>query len=342
MIRRLLPLLTLPILLLTLSCGGGSSESATTNPYQAEMLRLGEINREQGERIATLEGQVKSLTDALADAGIGEFTSTGVVSEAFGAKLRRSVGFIVIGVEVRVRDRQGIENHKDIPLSEGSAFVISEEGHLLTNAHVIETLEQLHNQHQAMSQAVATAVQARALVTPGILLYLDGVSYPVQVMATDKNLDLALLRIRPRANQSADWHVLPLAKPERSATHSTRRGETIYAAGFPGESRKAASEAQLVDAAMRQVQRDVSDQYRPEDYVFSLTKGIVSRAFTDAAQTRFLQHDAVIAPGSSGGPLINADGEVVGINTRTSPTAEGFSIAVDASHLMEFLRRNGV
>jgi S1-C subfamily serine protease len=52
-----------------------------------------------------------------------------------------------------------------------------------------------------------------------------------------------------------------------------------------------------------------------------------------------LQTDAAINPGNSGGPLVNAAGDVIGINTATSTTAEGLGFAIPISAVKGMLRR---
>jgi len=75
----------------------------------------------------------------------------------------------------------------------------------------------------------------------------------------------------------------------------------------------------------------------PMSFPFSATSGIVSgdgRAYDVAWPVDFLQHDATINPGSSGGPLVDAEGRVVGVNTATPPEAIfdiGIGLAIPAS-----------
>ncbi len=79
-------------------------------------------------------------------------------------------------------------------------------------------------------------------------------------------------------------------------------GDDIYALGYPGKSNVMQNDKLIgsVESA-------------------TVTKGVVSRIFTASAieHTRLIQHDAQINGGNSGGPLINSDGVVVGINTYT-------------------------
>lgn len=63
---------------------------------------------------------------------------------------------------------------------------------------------------------------------------------------------------------------------------------------------------------------------------FSITQGVVSNASREVENIRFLQHDAALNPGNSGGPLINREGAIVGINTLGVEQGDniGFSLPV--------------
>src|SRR5207302_8439624 len=74
----------------------------------------------------------------------------------------------------------------------------------------------------------------------------------------------------------------------------------------------------------------------PFGYTYSVTVGVISateRAFpvTDGRSNDMLQTDAAINPGNSGGPLLNARGEVIGMNTAiitTNAQSEGTNIGI--------------
>ena len=146
-------------------------------------------------------------------------------------------------------------------IASGSGVLISPEGELLTNFHVIDK-----------------ATEIRCLLT-------DGSAYTATVVGSDKDLDVALLKLeRPKE-----------AAPLPYATLSNERveiGDIVLAMGAPwGLAR-------------------------------SVTMGIISCTdrFLDGAgpYTLWYQTDAAISPGNSGGPLVNTDGKVVGLNARGS------------------------
>jgi hypothetical protein len=74
----------------------------------------------------------------------------------------------------------------------------------------------------------------------------------------------------------------------------------------------------------------------PKGLSYTTTRGIISQIRHTAGPT-IVQHDAAINPGSSGGPLITLNGEVVGINTSKLREAEGLGFAVSATELKKAL-----
>ncbi|MFH1706884.1 MAG: trypsin-like peptidase domain-containing protein [Planctomycetota bacterium] len=144
----------------------------------------------------------------------------------------------------------------------GSGVIISADGEVLTNWHVIDK-----------------AVSVRCL------LY-NGQAFGARVLGSDKEMDLALLKLAPEGAPVAAG--LPCAV--LGASGLLKEGDFVMAMGAPwGLSR-------------------------------SVSLGIISctRRFLPQASeyTIWIQTDAAISPGNSGGPLVNTAGEVVGINTR--------------------------
>jgi serine protease Do len=135
--------------------------------------------------------------------------------------------------------------------------------------------------------------------TPIVLLQDDG-EYESQLIARDPDVDLALLSIDATG-----------LTPLRSASISPRVGEMVFAFGHPWGQRN------------------------------TVTRGIVSALVT--AQNRrgdklpVVRSDAPLAPGNSGGPLVNAAGEVVGINAMIVGGDQSVSIAASVAN--EFVKR---
>jgi S1-C subfamily serine protease len=121
----------------------------------------------------------------------------------------------------------------------------------------------------------------------------------VVYMAADR--DIALVKV-----EGEEYPYLTLLR-----TSNVRQGESVIAIGNPG-------------GAMP----------------FSVTKGIVSGIgkLSGAGSGLWIQTDASINPGNSGGPLLNARGEVIGINTMKSSKMTGVGFALSASDLIAVLR----
>ena len=174
----------------------------------------------------------------------------------------------------------------------GSGFIISPDGYVVTNNHVVAP---------ARDNAVVEAVT--------VTLH-DGTEYEAEVVGRDTASDLAVLRIRPRG-------ALPFVRFGDS--RQVRVGDWVIAIG------------------------------NPFTLGGTVTAGIVSALHRNlpggGVYDRFIQTDAPINSGNSGGPLFDLQGNVVGINTALiSPTGGnvgiGFAIpAEQAQTVVESLRR---
>ncbi len=184
--------------------------------------------------------------------------------------VNKRVSPAVVHIESAVR----VNNRRD--LIEGSGFLIDPTGVLLTNWHVVDRAEK-----------VSVIVTGR-----------DG-RYDAEVVGTDKQTDVAVLRLVPRAGEPP----FPFAKLGDSDKLSV--GEWVIAIGNP---------------------------YGLEG---SVSLGIVSAKGRDLRTEQllndFIQTDAMIDHGSSGGPLINLRGEVVGINSRGQGRGIGFTIPINTA-----------
>lgn len=138
---------------------------------------------------------------------------------------------------------------------------------------------------------------------------MDGRKFDATVVGTDKAFDLAIIKI-----DASDLHALPLGDSDAANV-----GEWVIAIG------------------------------NPHGFEHTVTTGIISgknrevRA-ADVNFRGFMQTDAAINPGNSGGPLIDIEGNVVGINTAIVPYAQGIGFAVPinmAKQIMDELIKHG-
>ncbi len=155
----------------------------------------------------------------------------------------------------------------------GSGVVVTPDGYLLTNEHVVQKVS-----------------QAR-------VRFVDGRSVPAVVAGRDPATDLAVLR--------AQAATLPYA--ELAPAQRLRAGQLVVAVGNPFGYESTVS-AGVVSALGRSLR---SRHGR-------LIDGVV-------------QHTASLNPGNSGGPLVDAQGRVTGINTAIIAMAQGIGFAVPAS-----------
>ena len=80
----------------------------------------------------------------------------------------------------------------------------------------------------------------------------------------------------------------------------------------------------------------------PKSMGYTLTKGIVSNKERTYKGYSYIQIDAAINSGNSGGPLLTDSGQVVGVNTLKADDAEGIGFAIPMSSVVSYMEENGV
>lgn len=171
----------------------------------------------------------------------------------------------------------GGQRERRAPRSLGSGFIISEDGYILTNHHVVEGADKV------------------------IVSLSDRRELEAELVGSDRRSDIALLKV--------DASDLPLLK--MGSSEKLEVGEWVLAIGSPF------------------------------GFDHSVTAGIVSakeRSLSGDSYVPFIQTDVAINPGNSGGPLLNLDGEVVGINSQIYTRSGGFmglSFAIPIDVAME-------
>ncbi len=168
----------------------------------------------------------------------------------------------------------------------GSGVIISEDGYIVTNNHVIKDASEIE------------------------ITLNNKKSYPAKLIGTDSKMDIALLKID--AKEKLPYTVF-------ANSDSVKIGEWVLAVG------------------------------NPYNLTSTVTAGIVSAKARDLDTSgiqSFIQTDAAVNPGNSGGALVNTRGELIGINTMISSMTGsyvGYSFAVPSNiarkiieDLMEF------
>jgi len=160
----------------------------------------------------------------------------------------------------------------------GSGFIMSKDGYVVTNNHVIDNAEDIE------------------------VILQDGHKFKAEVVGKDPKTDLAVLKFEP------DRDIQPVRFGD-SDSESLRIGDWVIAIG------------------------------NPFGLGYTVTAGIVSakgRSLGLGAYDDFIQTDASLNPGNSGGPLFNLNGEVVGVNTAIVARGQGIGFAIPID-LAEFV-----
>jgi serine protease Do len=145
----------------------------------------------------------------------------------------------------------------------GSGFILSADGVILTNAHVVDDADEV------------------------TVKLTDKREFTAKVLGVDKTTDVAVLKIAAR-----DLPYVKIGDPK-----ATKVGEWVVAIG------------------------------QPFGFENTVTSGIVSaksRSLPGDSYVPFIQTDAAVNPGNSGGPLFNLKGEVIGVNSQIFSRSGGF------------------
>ena len=265
MIRRWLPVLVLVLLgILALQRWRSVPPSAPAPVLTGRMVG--------GGALAAMEEEYTNLVDSVVPA---------VVSITTQKRVRQQIASPfdafewLFGAQQRVVKATGL----------GSGVIVSSEGHVITNHHVISGMEEIQVQ------------------------LTDGRTEPAQLVGSDPATDIAVLKIKG-----------PVPSLAFADSDKVRVGQPVLAVGNPFGLQE------------------------------TVTQGIISakgRAVRDSG-VEFLQTDAAVNQGNSGGPLLNFKGEVIGINSAiysaNTGTWLGISFAIPANvakRSLESLLRTG-
>ena len=175
--------------------------------------------------------------------------------------------------------------------SEGSGFIIDEEGYIVTNSHVIDD-----DNHDEFKITVTIADDKGGMN-----------EVPAVVIGNDARTDLAVLKIDPKG--------LDLVVSELGQSSSLVLGDEVVAIGNPGGAQFAGS---ITNGIISGIDRIIDSDVGTAD-----------------SAMKYLQTNAAISPGNSGGPLLNMYGQVIGINTAKivdeGYESLGFSIPIDTA-----------
>ncbi|MCD0487040.1 trypsin-like peptidase domain-containing protein [Pedobacter sp. MC2016-14] len=196
----------------------------------------------------------------------------------------------------------------------GSGVILTPDGYIVTNNHVVENAEKVE------------------------VVLSDRRKVVAKVIGTDPNTDLALIKVEASN--------LPIVKMGNS--DNVQIGEWVLAVGFPLNLQTTVT-AGIVSAKGRAIGILGREQQLPteEEYEEYQRTGRAPAPKANSSIESYIQTDAAINPGNSGGALVNANGELVGINAAIASqtgTNEGYGFAIPvnlAKKILEDFKKYG-
>ncbi len=164
----------------------------------------------------------------------------------------------------------------------GTAFMLSNDGYLITNYHIVRD-------GLGVKKQVTIEQQGE-----------ENISYKAEVVATNPKLDFALLKIND--NSFKTYPKIPYSVSDKTVSLAQK----IYTLGYP-----------------------------KNDIVY--TEGAISSLSGLKNDTMFYQLNIISAPGSSGSPIINDKGELVGVLASRNAQAEGQTYCVKMKYVLNYI-----
>ncbi|MEM9919085.1 MAG: trypsin-like peptidase domain-containing protein [Bacteroidota bacterium] len=201
-------------------------------------------------------------------------------------KVAQKVSDAVVQIKVSKNNRRRSRGQRQGRMQTGSGFIISSDGFIVTNSHVVNG-----------------ALRVEVVLQ-------DGRQFPANLIGDDPATDIAVLQI----------HATKLTQIEFGRSDRLQVGQLAIAIG------------------------------NPYGFQYSLTAGVVSalgrslRSESGRLIDDVIQTDAALNPGNSGGPLVDSNGKVIGVNTAVILPAQGicFAVAADlASYIVGKLIMDG-
>jgi Do/DeqQ family serine protease len=248
----------------------------TSNPLSGNITSsTGEVDFTQAAAAVTPAVVYIRTTYAATDGGSG---SMDMFEQLFGQRMQRG------------------QRSQKAPQASGSGVIISPDGYIVTNNHVVDKAEKIQvttNDHRILE---------------------------AKVIGRDPNTDLALIKVS--ANN------LPIVKLGNS--DDVRVGEWVLAVGNPFNLTSTVT-AGIVSAKGRGIgiigTQDDDENANP----FSPSRNAPRQPKANTGIESFIQTDAAINPGNSGGALVNTKGELIGINSAIAShtgSYEGYGFAI--------------
>jgi serine protease Do len=279
----------------------GASTATGGEPQEAQQARMADSTSGMADMVP--QGAFVRVAEELAPTVVF-IEAERPAERQEGNGMERFFDFFGRGAPEGEEDEEGGDapDFEDLRRSQGSGVIISADGYIMTNAHVIASFNARSGEMDMASSVTVTLS--------------DDMYYDAEIVGADLGTDIALLKV--------DAEGLRYARIGDS--EGLRVGEWVMAIGAPFGLQNTVS-AGIVSALGRANLQGMNTSYQD-----------------------FVQTDAAINPGNSGGPLVDLNGEIIGINTAIAsgggfnPSFSGVGFAVPsniARRVMEQLRDHG-
>lgn len=191
----------------------------------------------------------------------------------------------IVGINVEYSINSIFSRNSSTATAEGSGVIISEDGYILTNNHVIDTSSSSSSSYYEVGNASKITVY----------LYNDETPYEAEIIGTDAQTDLAVIKINKTG----------LTAAELGDSDTVQVGEWCMSIGNPLGMRST-----VCQGSISALNRQITD--------------------SEGKTYNVIQTDAAINEGNSGGALVNSQGQVIGINTlkASGEGVEGLGFAI--------------
>jgi len=211
----------------------------------------------------------------------------------------------------------------------GTAFLVDRQGHLLTNRHIAEPWWEDEN----AAPLLAAGMQPRFLQLRAF--FQDRADpVPIEVLRVDPELDVALVR-------TIGWTPTAEPLPIHPRPDRITEGQAVMLVGFPTGLDAVLSKLTMQEYAA--LERAGTDPYGMVEHLARDQRLLptITGGFVWEVKSHILVYDARTAGGGSGGPVLDRQGQVIGVNAAYDPEFEGGNYGVPISVGLRLLAGGG-
>lgn len=239
----------------------------------------------KSEVATSTKANVANTSSATSQVSLSNYEDTSI---AVANKILPSI----VGIEIKYNVNSVFGGKSGSAEASGSGIIISQDGYILTNNHVVDSSSTNSSSNNSFYQ-ISEATQIN------VYLYNDSTAYPATIVGQDELTDIAVIKI-----DKSD-----LAAAELGDSDQVQVGAFAMAVGNP-----LGLQSSITCGNISAVNRELTD--------------------SDGKSGKYLQTDAAINSGNSGGALVNSNGQVIGINTlklsATGVEGMGFAIPINS------------